>query len=73
MNRSSGIIIKYFVDKGYGWIKDNNKNQIKDIFFHYKEIDNLTDSKKNIINIEVTYTIGDNKKGKVAKNILLKE
>lgn len=58
----NGTIKKYFDDKGFGFIKTDNK----EIFFH---VSNLAEPATLTEGMQVSFEVGQNDKGDFAKNI----
>lgn len=58
----NGVIKKYFDEKGYGFIKGDNK----EYFFH---ISNLAEPATLSEGLTVTFEVGQNDKGDFAKNV----
>lgn len=58
----NGSIKKYFDDKGYGFIKGDNK----EYFFH---ISNLVEEATLTEGVEVTFEVGRNDRGDFAKDV----
>lgn len=61
---TKGRIIKYFDDKGYGFINDDNGN---DIFFHISQVKSMKVVERGQI---VDFVLAENDKGYIATNTL---
>ena len=60
----TGTIKLYKPENGYGFIKLKNS---REVFFHIKEVKS---NEENIaVGKEVTFEIGESKKGPIAKNV----
>lgn len=58
-----GKVIKYFEDKGFGFIKTSDS---REVFFHISDVNEVGNIMRGV---DVQFTLGENNKGLCAKNI----
>ena len=64
MERKTGTVVFWSKERGYGFIKPTDGD--RNIFVHFSE---LTDCKYIKKNQEVSYVVGLNERGKIAKDV----
>jgi CspA family cold shock protein len=68
MDRHRGTVIKYNVERGFGFIAVEGKRE--DAFIHYKDIDPGVDAFKKLLpGDSVEFDIENGNRGLVAKNL----
>lgn len=69
-----GTVIKFFNEKGYGFIKADDKSIKDDVYVYFNQIrSNEGKSRKLSQNQEVTFDLYASKKGLIAKNVICGE